>query len=229
MIWLTWRQFRLQALVVYAALVALAAVLALTGGSLVDAYHDSAASFLDEVGADRFDRTLYTAGAVIAWVVPGVVGAFWGAPLVARELENDTHRLVWSQSITRNRWLATKLGLGMLGAMVAGALASLAMTWWAHPIDSAVNAGHETNGSIFELARIAPEMFGSRGVAPIGYAAFAFALGVAVGALLRRTVAAIAVTLVVYVLIQILMPNLVRPLLVEPEPGRCCVSVRGGR
>ncbi|MFC5730901.1 MULTISPECIES: ABC transporter permease [Nocardioides] len=137
--------------------------------------------------------------------------------MVARELEAGTHRLIWTQSITRLRWLTTKLGLGMLGTMAAGALVSLAMTWWARPIDEAVAAGHETNGSIFELARIVPEMLGSRGIAPIGYAAFAFALGVAACAVLRRTVPAIAVTLVVYVLIQIVLPNWVRPALAEPE------------
>ncbi len=216
MIWLTWRQFRVQAIVVYAALAGLAVALALTGGHLADAYHDSAATFLDQIGSDRSDRTLYAVGVAVAYVVPAVIGAFWGAPMVARELEAGTHTLVWSQSITRNRWLATKLGVGLLGAVAAGAVAGLAMTWWSRPIDSAVNAGHGANGSIFDLARIAPEMFGSRGIAPIGYAAFAFALGVAAGALLRRTVPAMAVTLAVYVLVSIVMPNWVRPHLVEP-------------
>ena len=122
----------------------------------------------------------------MVYVAPAVIGAFWGAPMVARELEAGTHRLVWNQSITRNRWLATKLGLGMLGAVAAGAVAGLAMTWWSRPIDGAVNAGQAPTATIFDLARIAPEVFGSRGIAPIGYAAFAFALGVAAGALLRR-------------------------------------------
>ena len=44
-------------------------------------------------------------------VAPALIGVFWGAPLVARELEAGTHRLVWTQSVTRTRWLATKLGL----------------------------------------------------------------------------------------------------------------------
>ncbi|HEY3014598.1 MAG TPA: ABC transporter permease subunit [Nocardioides sp.] len=216
MIWLTWRQFRVQAIVVYAALVALAIALALTGGQLADAYRDSAATFLDQIGADRSDQTLYTVGVAVAYAVPAVIGAFWGAPMVARELEAGTHRLVWTQSVTRNRWLATKLGLGMLGAASAGGVAGLAMTWWSKPIDSAVNAGQDSTGTIFDLARLDPAMFGARGIAPIGYAAFAFALGVLAGAVLRRTVPAMAVTLVIYVLIQVAMPFWVRPYLVEP-------------
>jgi hypothetical protein len=153
-------------------------------------------------------------GSVAGYVVPGLIGVFWGAPMIARELESGTHRLIWTQSITRHRWLATKLGLGMLCAATAGGLIGLSLTWWSHPIDKAVNAGGAKTGSIFDLARIAPEMFASRGLAPIGYAALAFALGVLAGAVIRHTVPAMAVTLVVYIIVQIVMPNWVRPHLV---------------
>jgi len=224
MIWLTWRQFRVQAVVVYAALLALAVALAMTGGQLLDAYHDSAATFLDQIALDRSDQTLYTVGVAVAYAVPAVIGAFWGAPMVARELEAGTHRLVWTQSVTRNRWLATKLGLGMLGAASAGAVVGLALTWWSRPVDSAVNAGHSSNGTIFDLARLDPAMFGARGIAPIGYAVLAFALGVLAGALLRRTVPAMAVTLVIYVLIQVAMPFWVRPHLVEPVTSNVAIT-----
>ena len=49
------------------------------------------------------------------------------------------------------------------------------------------------------MNRIAPMLFSARGIAPIAYTAFAFALGVAAGAVLRRTVPAMAATLGVYV------------------------------
>ena len=144
--------------------------------------------------------------------------------MVARELEAGTHRLVWTQSVTRNRWLATKLGLGMLGAASAGAVVGLAMTWWSRPIDSAVNDAQSSTGTIFDVARLDPAMFGARGIAPIGYATLAFALGVLAGALLRRTVPAMAVTLVVYVLIQVAMPTWVRPHLVEPVTSTVAIT-----
>ena len=44
-------------------------------------------------------------------IAPAIVGIFWGAPLIARELETGTHRLVWNQTVTRTGWLATKLAL----------------------------------------------------------------------------------------------------------------------
>ena len=182
MIWLTWRQFRVQAVVVYAALLGCRRARADRRPQLVDAYRDSAATFLDQIALDRSDQTLYAVGVAVAYVVPAVIGAFWGAPMVARELEAGTHRLVWTQSITRNRWLATKLGLGMLGAAAAGAVVGLAMTWWSRPIDSAVNARPAPTAPSSTGSDRAGEMFGARGIAPIGYAAFAFALGVLAGA-----------------------------------------------
>ena len=51
--------------------------------------------------------------------LPALIGLFWGAPLIARELEAGTHRLVWNQSVTRGRWLAVKLGLIGLAAAAA--------------------------------------------------------------------------------------------------------------
>jgi hypothetical protein len=53
-------------------------------------------------------------------------------------------------------------------------------------------------------------------VAPLGYAAFAFVLGVTAGVLIRKTLPAMAITLVIFAAVQILMPNFVRPHLISP-------------
>ena len=74
-----------------------------------------------------------------------VVGVFWGAPMIARELEAGTSRLVWTQSVTRTRWLATKLGVAGVGAAVVG-LVGLVLTWWCAPIDDAVAQGLRDHG-----------------------------------------------------------------------------------
>lgn len=208
MIWLSWRQFRVQAAAVYGALAAVAALLAVTGGHLAELAGNDAASFAVRV-AHGSEATLYEIGFVSVLILPAIIGVFWGAPLVTREFEAGTHRLVWNQSVTRTRWLATKLALGGLAAMAAAGLLSLVVTWWCHPIDTAINAGAADEG-IFSVPRMAPLMFAARGLAPIGYAAFAFVLGVTVGLLLRRTVPAMAVTLVVYVAVQFAVPALVR-------------------
>ena len=213
MIWLTWRQFRVQFLVVAAVVVATAIVLAATGPDMLDDYHRLTDTFIKSLAFERLDPVLYYVGQALLYAVPPVIGAFWGAPLIARELETGTHRLVWGQSISRWRWLATKVGLAGSAAIVITGALSLAVTWWADPIDDAVNAGQDSN---VYLPRMFPPTFSARGLVPVGYAAFAFALGVAVGLVVRRTLVALAVTLAVVILIQVLTPTFIRPHLLAP-------------
>jgi ABC-type transport system involved in multi-copper enzyme maturation permease subunit len=214
MIWLTWRQARAQAAMMAAALAVLAAILALTGPGLADDYSTGIAACTTESGGcsqfvnhffqDHQDSFLAVTAVVL--VLPALIGLFWGAPLITRELEAGTHRLVWNQSITRTRWLAVKLGLTGLAAATAAGLGSLAVTWWSSPIDKTAS----------DFARMEPLVFGARGIVPIGYAVFAFALGVTVGMLVRRTLPAMTITLAVFVAVQIAMPLLVRPHVVPP-------------
>ena len=147
MIRFTWLQFRAQALVVAGAL----AVLAVAAAGLLH----------------RDDGTARLWLGVLVLVAPALIGMFWGAPLVAREFEDGTFRLAWTQSVTRARWMAVKLAVVGLASMTAVGLLSLVVTWWAGPLDRA------------DLNQFAT--FDQRGIAPLGYAAFAFALGVTIG------------------------------------------------
>ena len=129
-------------IVAAAGLAAVAALLLVTGPHLVDLYrsqietcsanHDCATaqtSFL------RTDRSLFNLLGFLVLFVPAVLGVFLGAPLVARELETGTHRLAWTQSVSRTRWLAVKVAvIGLVGMAVTG-LVSVFVTWWAHPLD----------------------------------------------------------------------------------------------
>jgi hypothetical protein len=216
MIWLTWRQFRASAAMTAAALALLAAILAVTGPDLADEYSSGIAACTNQGGdcsnfVDQFFRDHrggFLAATAVVLVLPALIGLFWGAPLMARELEAGTHRLVWTQSITRTRWLAVKLGLVGLAAVTAAGLGSLAVDWWSDPLDK----------SAFEqFPRMEPLLFGTRGIVPIAYAAFAFALGVTVGMLVRRTLPAMAITLAVFVALQVAMPPLVRAHLIPPK------------
>ncbi|GAB2862565.1 transporter [Actinoallomurus bryophytorum] len=218
MIWLTWRQLRAAVAMMAATLAALVALLALTGQGLADDFStgvagcvtqsDGCANFFQDFFHDN--QAPFLAVTAVVLVLPALIGLFWGAPLITRELEAGTHRLVWNQSVTRTRWLAVKLGLTGLAAMTAAGLGSLAVTWWSGPIDKA--SGGNTPG----FPRMGPLLFGARGITPIGYAAFALALGVALGMLVHRTLPAMTITLVVFVAVQIAMPLLVRPHLLPP-------------
>lgn len=93
-----------------------------------------------------------------------------------------------------------------------GRLLSLALTWWAAPIDKATDAATSSTTPIgFYFPRLAVQMFPARGVVPAGYAAFAFTLGVTLGLLLRRVLPAMALTIVGYVAAQVAMAAWVRP------------------
>jgi hypothetical protein len=205
MIWLTWRQSRAQVATVAGGVAAMLAFIALSAGALPDFGDD----FLRRFSADHLLVTIYTVGTLVVLCLPGIVGAFWGAPLVAREIEAGTHRLVWNQSVSRTRWLATKLIVTGVVAMVVVGVLSLFLTWWAGSLDDAVAAGQQDPG-LLGRPRIAPPVFGMRGLAPIGYTAFAFTLGVAAGAIARRTVPAMAITLAVFVVVQILFSSFAR-------------------
>lgn len=227
MIWLTWRQFRAPALAAAAVLTALGIALALTGPGLAGLYDSSglaacrapsacsapAVTFLDEMKADSAYPLMYFTGLGILVLAPPLIGAFWGAPMITREVEGRTLRLVWHQGVTPARWAAAKLALLGLASMAFAGLASLMVSWWAAPID---RAGGFPVDADARLSRFSKQVFDARGVVPLGYAALGFVLGVALGALIRRTVPAMAATLAITAAIQFVIPNWVRPDLVTP-------------
>ena len=210
MIWLTWRQFRAQAAVVFGLLAVIAVALAVTGPHLVHLYDTTVkpCGSHDDCGAAtnafmRNDRLLQQLGQVVL-AAPALIGIFWGAPLVARELENNTFRLVWTQSVSRTRWIALKLGLVGLMSTVAAGLLSLMVTWWSSPFDRIVDSP------------FSPSYFDRRDLVPIGYAACAFALGVTAGVLIRRTLPAMAATLVAFIGVRLALFEWIRPRLMTP-------------
>jgi hypothetical protein len=214
-IWLTWRQFRTQALVLLGAVALVSGALALTGGQVADLRRVSGGDFLHQFAGDEVYKTLYFVSAALVYAVPAVVGAFWGAPLIARELEAGTHRLVWNQSVSRRRWLATKLGVLAAAAAAAG-LIGLAVSWWCSPLDASVNQGASDAG-FFSVTRLSGVLLGARGVVPLGYAVLALLVGVTAGLVVRRTVAAMALTFVAVISVQVLMPLVVQPHLLPSE------------
>ena len=231
MIRFAWLQFRAQAAVALGALAVVAAALALTGPHLVHLYSTSGIAacrpdadcgslttrFLNQVSAGFTDKFLQGFGVVVA-AVPALAGIFWGAPLITRELETGTYRLAWTQSVTRRRWLAVKLGLVGLAGMATAGLLSLMLTWWFRPLDLA------------SMNRLTLTVFGERGIAPVGYAAFAFALGVTLGMLIRRTLPAMAATLAAFIAVRLAVTYWVRPHLIAPvhATAKVIASLPGG-
>ena len=210
MIWLTWRQQRTETLIAALLLAVLAAVLIPTGLHVSSVYDREgiAACLVRDAGgcpdalqafSNRFDGLR----ALVAWMtlLPAVLATLLAAPF-AIELEQGTFRLAWTQSITRRRWLTTKLAMIAAGALVTTLIMSLLLTWWRIPFD-------RVDGR-FELG------FESEGIVPFAYTAFAAALVLAIAVVLRRTAPAIALALIGFIAARIVVGGFLRPHYLEP-------------
>jgi hypothetical protein len=229
MTWLTWRQHRWEAATAFALLVALGGavvVITVAGAGVVSEIMqhcgpDSHSVVSDACGSlqDQFSERFQP---LWAWIVdvgtvaPALVGVFVGAPMIAREMEHGTQLLVWSQGISRRRWFLSCCGL-VAGAVVLGATAQAAAdTGWfsvQHVVAAPLTL---TQWDGFEIG--APVV--------IAYTLFALALGIAASAAIRRTVPAMAVTLVAFVTTRVAIALLARRNYLPPLTQRG--SVAGG-
>ena len=194
MTWLTWRQHRAQFIAGVVLCAALVGFLVVTGLGMRSTYHSLGVDtclaatpardctmlvneFRNQYASLQFLIPLFL-------LLPVLLGVFWGAPLIAREVEQGTHRLAWTQSVTRRRWTVTKLATVGSVALLLAAAFSVALWWWADPLVGDPSVKRFTYG-IFDLL----------GIVPAAYALFAVALGVAAGVVLQRTTLAMAATL----------------------------------
>jgi hypothetical protein len=192
--WLTWRQHRAQFIAGVVLCGVLVAFLVVTGLGMRSTYHSLGVDtcvavtpardctmllneFRNQYSSLQFLIPLFL-------LLPVLLGVFWGAPLIAREVEQGTHRLAWTQSVTRRRWTLTKLVIvGSVAVLVSSAFSAV-LWWWADPLVGGPSVQRFTYG-IFDLL----------GVVPVAYTMFAVALGVAAGVVLQRTTFAMAATL----------------------------------
>jgi hypothetical protein len=207
--YLVWRQHRNQAAVAAATLAALVALLIPTGLRVADQFRSARGTCASVGTCGNLDAVFSGYGVVLVLLgmtlaVPCLLGLFWGAPLLAREFEAGTHRLVWTQTVTRRRWLAVKLGWMLLAAVIVGAAVGGLVSWWSRP----ANSFYEYR---FQLGH-----FDTQGVVPIGYAVFAVALGVLAGAILRRLLPALAATLAGFLVVRFAVDYLLRPHYLKP-------------
>jgi hypothetical protein len=151
-------------------------------------------------------------GALLLYLglVPALLGMFLGAPLLTREFEPGTHRLAWTQSVTRRRWLAYRVAVAGSIAVIAELVLSLALMFQRAPIDRIAG-------------RFSPESFNVEGLAPLGSVWFALVVGLCAGALIRKTVPAMACSLVAFLAVRAAVQDWIRP---HYLPARS-IDVRG--
>jgi hypothetical protein len=189
MIWVTWRQHRPQALTA-AGVSAFVVVYALAFGLWMRSRFDSDAigGCLARSGgagcADTISSFLHTAqgGAaapltLVLLVVPGVLGATVGAPLLGQELERGTWQLAWTQTVPRTRWLIAKLGLIIAALVVFGVAVTAVVAWSWSPLDRI-------------SVKTQPPQFVAEGLVLTCSLMCAFGLALLAGLLLRNTIGA---------------------------------------
>jgi hypothetical protein len=195
MAWVTWRQHRAALAGVAALLGAWAVYLWLTGLQVHHAYAAvtacrPASSIACGEIISGFNLTYgdpALTAAVLLQVVPALIGAFAGAPVLARELETGTFRYAWTQGFRRWRWTLAKLVPLAIAVAAAAGVFSVLFSWFFQPFFA---DGNQTP--------FTPELFGLRGVAFAAWTLAAFAIGALAGMLIRRVVPAIAATLAAY-------------------------------
>ncbi len=224
MAWVTWRQHRVALAGVAVLLAALAAYMWGDGLRLYHAYAAAAAchpagSLACTALASNFSNTYASHVQLVTdmlQAVPALIGAFTGAPVLARELETGTYRFAWTQGFGRSRWTLGKLvPLAVVLAAAAGAC-SLLFSWYSQPFFA--------DGKLVPLS---PDLFALRGVAFAAWALAAFTIGALAGMLIRRVVPAIAATLVAYAGLALVTDIFLRPHYLTPVVARDLLPPRG--
>lgn len=214
MMWIAWRQHRAESMLTLGVLMVLAVFLIITGVQMTQAFQQQqlelsaclahghlACEYLAGGFYDQFSLLL---NAVI-WLnlCPVLLGLLVGAPFIAREWEQRTYCLVWTQSVTRFRWLVVKLSLVLSTGLLASGLLMALLIWWFGPLNQV-------------KGRFNPSSFDFEGPVLIGATLLALSLGILGGALVRRTVLAMALTLVLFLAVRVPVELWLRPFYQPP-------------
>lgn len=219
--WLFWKQHRKQLIIFATILVVYAAIALPIGKDLWHTYQDAAANCGKTGSCGQLKNSLFTSGwlsvlnpnpvsgmhffGLLIMALPFLLGMFVGVPLIAREYSAGTNLLIWTRSISRRKWLTAKLVWTLAAtAVFAGVLIGI-NTWLSR------------TGNVLGVNRFAGIEFNMQGITLIGYAIFAVSLGAALGALFKRTLLAIGVTLVVLAAMQVSVIDFIRPNYMPPK------------
>lgn len=214
--WFAFRQLRKQFLIFGILLAAFAVLLIPTGINYWHTYQHTLASCAqnpanptcsdlpDNLFTSSADGFIRIAAVLGTFGLPILVGMFLGSPLIAREYEEGTDQLAWTQSVSRRRWLTTKLFWALGFALIYGILLSILVTWWARTLNS------------LEHYRFVQGHFETQGLMPAIYTIFFTGVGFMTGAWFRKTMVGFALTFGVFVLCMTLFANWIRPHYMRP-------------
>lgn len=219
--WFVWRQHRKQFLGLVAIITLYIALVIPTGLHFWHTYQRALAACTPTNTCSQLSRELLSSGlasninpaqpsgginlvVLFLMLLPFILGIFVGVPLIAKEYNNKTNLFIWTRSVSRKRWLTTKLVWVLLATILfAGAVAALT-TWWSK------------TGNALYLSRFDTLSFSRQGIVPAAIALFAVSLGIMIGAWVKRTMLAIGITLASLLIVQIVVGAFLRPHYMTP-------------
>jgi hypothetical protein len=185
MTWLTWRLHRAEAMIGIPLFIALLAIMVLATGGIDAAYSAARDGDCFDNGLDPLCSEVLSDYSLKLSNWGNLTTLLHGVPLAAaaliamptlQELERGTHRLSWTQSISRRRWALVRIGFAVgIMTLVTAVWAVVAADWRESlfPIEN-----HTFARDAFELS---PPVL-------LGYGLFALALGLTGTVVIRRLI-----------------------------------------
>jgi len=212
--WFVWRQHRKQFMIFGLIFMVFAVFAILTGNHYWHSYQQALATckqYPSTPSCSDIQGTVFQSGGAImsavfvtGLMVPLVLGIFLGSPLFSKEYEEGTNKLAWTQSVSRRKWLTTKLLWALAFAALYGLAISLLVSWWARTVN------------ILDQNRFNSGEFDVQGIMPFAFSVFFTAIGFTVSAWFRKTIIALAVTLGLFIAFQASFAQWIRPHYMTP-------------
>jgi ABC-2 family transporter protein len=207
--WFVWRQHRKTMFIFSILLLAFTAVVIPTGNhfwhiyqhALTTCKQNPANPSCGDLGGVLFqgDGAITDTVILTGFATPILVGMFLGSPLIAKEYEEGTNKLAWTQSTSRRKWVTIKLVWALGFAALYGLAITLLVTWWSRTLNS-LNQDRFNTGE-----------FDIQGLMPFAFSIFFTAVGIMMGTWFRKTLVGLGVTLVIFVVFMASFGQWIRP------------------
>jgi hypothetical protein len=220
MLWLTYRQHRPELFGVLAAAIAFASIIVIGAQVATSARLElgldgcpSGGQMTQTCGLALNENSRrigpFITSMLFVYLFPALIASFIGGSLFSRDFERGTHRLVWTQGITRTRWLLGKLAgvalVAIVGAATIAAVAGQADVFW-NGLGSFRTAIGSGPFSLFDIS--APVI--------VAYFVFAIAFGALFSVVFRRSLPAMFLALVGFIAIRGFVEVELRPKYLPP-------------
>ncbi|MGH3167356.1 MAG: hypothetical protein ACRDN0_15875 [Trebonia sp.] len=225
--WVGWRQHRLALAGAFAVLAGVCLWMLISGLQMRAALNSFGLNSCTPLTATScstqetvFINDYYSGAQLVVGVlavVPILIGALAGGPMVARELETGTFQLSWTQGCGRSRWLIARLAVLAVAVTAGAAAVSAVFSWYYQPM---LQLGQDSP--------LAPQIFDLRGADFAAWTLAAFTISVCAGALIRRMIPAIVAAIAAWSGLLVFVVSWLRSHYQSPLTGTGLINSTSG-